>query len=59
MEDGCEASRKGEWGFFLKDRDLFFGGDRECFSCINQRLGGWGQVRGEEVLCCQFKAKID
>jgi hypothetical protein len=29
------------------------------FSVYNQRFGGWGQVRGEEALCCQFKAKID
>ncbi len=42
----------------MRDRD-FFGGGRECFPCINPRFGGWGQVREEEVLCCQFKAKID
>ncbi len=40
-------------GFFLG------GGDGECFPCTDQRFGGWGQVRGEEALHCQFKAKID
>ncbi len=44
--------------FFLRDRD-FGGVDRDCFPCMNQRYGRWGQVRGEEVLCCQFKPKID
>ncbi len=44
--------------YFLRDGD-FFGGEGECFPCINQRFGEWGQVRGEEVLCCQFKAKIN
>jgi hypothetical protein len=29
------------------------------FSVNNQRYGRWWQVRGEEVLCCQFKAKIN
>jgi hypothetical protein len=29
------------------------------FSVNNQRFGRWGQVRGEEMLCCQFKAKIN
>jgi hypothetical protein len=28
------------------------------FSVNNQRYGRWGKVRGEKVLCCQFKAKI-
>jgi hypothetical protein len=29
------------------------------FSVNNQRYGRWGKVIGEEMLCCQFKAKID
>jgi hypothetical protein len=29
------------------------------FRVNNQRYGRWEKVRGEEVLCCQFKAKID
>jgi hypothetical protein len=29
------------------------------FSVNNQRYGSWGQVRGEEALCCQFKVKIN
>ena len=45
--------------FFLRDRDFGGGGDGNCFPCINQRFGGWGQVKVEEVLCCQFKAKIE
>jgi hypothetical protein len=45
------ACKKDRWGI------LFFG--VEClFSLINQRYGRWGMVRGEEVLCCQFKEKI-
>ncbi len=35
-------------------------GEGEYFLSVNnQRYGGWGQVREEEVLYCQFKAKID
>ncbi len=46
-------------GNCLEGQDFFFGGGGgECFSCINQRFGMWGQVRGEEALCCQFKANI-
>jgi hypothetical protein len=32
-----------------------WGGDGDCFPCINQRYGRWGQVRGEEVPCCQLQ----
>ncbi len=41
LEDGGEASRKGKWGFCFWGQG-FFGGDWECFPCINQRFGGWG-----------------
>ncbi len=44
-------------GDFFKGQGGVGGGDGECFPCVNQRFGGWGQVRGEETLCCQFKAK--
>ncbi len=43
---------------FFRDR-AFWGGGGDCFPCINQRYGKLGQVRGEEALCCRFKAKID
>jgi hypothetical protein len=34
--------------------------EREYFFRVNiQRYGGWGKVKGEEALCCQFKAKIN
>ncbi len=46
-------------GDFFEGQGFFFFGGGECFPCINQRFGGWGQVRGEEALCCQLKAKID
>jgi hypothetical protein len=51
---------KVEWDFFFEGQGFLGGGrDGECFPCINQRFGGWDQIRGEEVLCCQFKAIID
>jgi hypothetical protein len=44
-------------GNCLGGQDFFGGG--ECIPCINKRFGGWGKVREEEALCCQFKAKIN
>ncbi len=57
FEDGGKINRILA-GKCLGGQD-FFEVDRECFPCINQRFGWWGQVREEEALCCQFKAKID
>jgi hypothetical protein len=51
--------RKVSRDFFLGTGIVLGGGDGKCFPCMNQRFGGWGQVRGEEALCCQFKAKTD
>ncbi len=57
LEDRGEASRKGEWGFFLRDRDFFWGGDGECFPCINQRFGGWGRSEEKRRYAVNSKQK--
>jgi hypothetical protein len=50
------------WRMWLVDKvgeEYCLGEGEYIFSVNHQRYGRWGKVRGEEALCCQFKAKID
>jgi hypothetical protein len=50
------------WRAWLVEKvgeEFCLGEGKNFFSVNNHRYRRLGKVRGEEALCCQFKAKID
>jgi hypothetical protein len=50
------------WKMWLIEKvgeEYCLGEGEYVFSVNNQRYGRLEKVRGEEALCCQFKAKFD